>query len=136
MLPKIKINAFVSSVGHIHLDKKYQELDFSKIETNPVRCPDADSAAKMEEYIREIRKQGDTVGGVVTCVIQNVPVGLGEPVFDKLQADLAKALMGINAVKGFEIGSGFAAAEMLGSQHNDEIGANFETKTNRTTICG
>ena len=68
MLPKIKINAFVSSVGHIHLDKKYQELDFSKIESNPVRCPDADSAAKMEEYIREIRKQGDTVGGVVTVI--------------------------------------------------------------------
>ena len=121
MLPEIKINAFVSSVGHIHLDKKYQELDFSKIESNPVRCPDADSAAKMEEYIREIRKQGDTVGGVVTCVIQNVPVGLGEPVFDKLHAELGKAMLSINAVKGFEFGSGFEGIALRGSQHNDQF---------------
>ena len=81
----------------------------------------ADSAAKMEEYIREIRKQGDTVGGVVTCVIQNVPVGLGEPVFDKLHAELGKAMLSINAVKGFEYGSGFSGVELRGSQHNDII---------------
>ena len=130
MLPEIKINAFVSSVGHIHLDKPYQDLDFSKIESNPVRCPDADSAAKMEEYIREIRKQGDTVGGVVTCVIQNVPVGLGEPVFDKLHAELGKAMLSINAVKGFEFGSGFCGAEMKGSDHNDLYHADGTTKTN------
>lgn len=130
MLPEIKINAYVSSVGHIHLDKKYQELDFSKIESNPVRCPDEESAAVMEEYIREIRKQGDTVGGVVTCVIQNVPVGLGEPVFDKLHAELGKAMLSINAVKGFEFGSGFCGAEMKGSDHNDLYLADGTTKTN------
>ncbi len=130
MLPEIKINAYVSSVGHIHLDKKYQELDFSKIESNPVRCPDEQSAAEMEEYIREIRKQGDTVGGVVTCVIQNVPVGLGEPVFDKLHAELGKAMLSINAVKGFEFGSGFCGAEMKGSDHNDLYFADGTTKTN------
>lgn len=101
MLSEIKINAYVSSVGPIHLDTPYQELDFSKIESNPVRCPDEKSAAIMEEYIRDIRKQGDTVGGVVTCVIQNVPVGLGEPVFDKLHAELGKAMLSINAVKRF-----------------------------------
>jgi chorismate synthase len=130
MLPEIKINAFVSSVGHIHLDKNYQELDFSKIESNPVRCPDEASAAKMEEYIREIRKQGDTVGGVVSCVIQNVPVGLGEPVFDKLHAELGKAMLSINAVKGFEYGSGFCGAEMKGSDHNDLYHTDGTTKTN------
>ena len=130
MLPAIKINAYVSSVGHIHLDKKYQDLDFSKIESNPVRCPDEKSAALMEEYIREIRKQGDTVGGVVTCVIQNVPVGLGEPVFDKLHAELGKAMLSINAVKGFEFGSGFCGAEMKGSDHNDLYFADGTTKTN------
>ena len=80
ILPEIKINAYTSSVGDIFLEKPYQDLDFSKIESNPVRCPDEASAVKMEEYIREIRKQGDTVGGTVTCVIQNVPIGLGEPV--------------------------------------------------------
>ncbi|MBU2060910.1 MAG: chorismate synthase, partial [Bacteroidetes bacterium] len=104
ILPEIKINAYTSSVGDIFLEKPYQDLDFSKIESNPVRCPDEASAVKMEEYIREIRKQGDTVGGTVTCVIQNVPIGLGEPVFDKLHAELGKAMLSINAVKGFEYG--------------------------------
>ena len=90
MLPEIKINAYVSSVGSIHLDTPYQDLDFSKIESNPVRCPDEKSAAIMEEYIRDIRKQGDTVGGVVSCVIQNVPVGLGEPVLINCMRNLVK----------------------------------------------
>ena len=115
MLSNIKINAFVSSVGPLFLEKPYQDIDFSKIESNPVRCPDEEMAAKMEEYIRDIRKQGDTVGGTVTCVIQNVPVGLGEPVFDKLHAELGKAMLSINAVKGFEYGSGFCGAKMKGS---------------------
>jgi chorismate synthase len=101
MLPEIKINAYVSQVGPIVLEKHYQELDFSKIESNPVRCPDEQAAVVMEDYIRSIRKEGDTVGGVVTCVIQNVPIGLGEPVFDKLHAELGKAMLSINAVKGF-----------------------------------
>jgi len=130
LLPNIKINAFVSSVGTIFLDKPYQELNFSKTESNPVRCPDETTAAKMEELIRDIRKQGDTVGGTITCVLQNVPLGLGEPVFDKLHADLGKAMLSINAVKGFEYGSGFCGAQMKGSDHNDLYNPDGTTKTN------
>lgn len=130
MLPAIKINAYVSSVGPIFLEKRYQDLDFSKIENNPVRCPDQDMAVVMEDYIREIRKEGNTVGGTVTCVIQNVPVGLGEPVFDKLHAELGKAMLSINAVKGFEYGSGFDGAKMKGSEHNDLYNVDGTTKTN------
>ena len=130
MLPEIKINAFVSSVGPLALNKSYQELDFNLIESNLVRCPDPEMAVVMEDYIREIRKQGDTVGGTVTCVIQNVPVGLGEPVFDKLHAELGKAMLSINAVKGFEYGSGFEGSKMKGSEHNDLYNANGTTKTN------
>ena len=129
-IPEIKINAFVSSVGEIFIDKMYQELDFSLTETNAVRCPDLASAQKMEEYIKEIKKQGDTVGGTITCVIQNVPVGLGEPVFDKLHASLGKAMLSINAVKGFEFGSGFCGAKMKGSEHNDLYNPDGTTKTN------
>lgn len=130
MLSNIKINAFVSSVGEISLDKSYQELDFSLTESNPVRCPDTAKAAEMEAKIKEIRKEGDTIGGTVTCVLQNVPVGLGEPVFDKLHAELGKAMLSINAVKGFEYGSGFEGAKMKGSEHNDIFNADGTTKTN------
>ncbi len=130
MLSGIKINAFVSSVGEIALDKSYHELDFSLIESNPVRCPDPAKAAEMEAKIKEIRKEGDTIGGTVTCVLQNVPVGLGEPVFDKLHAELGKAMLSINAVKGFEYGSGFEGAKMKGSEHNDIFNADGTTKTN------
>lgn len=130
IIPDIKINAFVSSVGDISIDKPYQDLDFSLIETNPVRCPDLVAAAKMEEYIRQIKKEGDTVGGIITCVIQNVPIGLGEPVFDKLHAELGKAMLSINAVKGFECGSGFCGAKMRGSEHNDLYNPDGTTQTN------
>lgn len=130
MLPEIKFNAYVSSVGPIFLEKSYQELDFSKIESNPVRCPDEESAIIMEDYIRQIRKEGDTVGGTVTCVIQNVPIGLGEPVFDKLHAELGKAMLSINAVKGFEFGSGFEGVKMKGSEHNDLYNPDGTTQTN------
>jgi chorismate synthase len=130
IIPQIKINAFVSSVGDIFIDKPYQELDFSSIEQNPVRCPDMQIAKRMETYIKEIKKQGDTVGGTITCVIQNVPIGLGEPVFDKLHADLGKAMLSINAVKGFEFGSGFCGARMKGSEHNDAFNPNGTTKSN------
>ena len=130
VLKKIKINAFVSSVGEIFIDKPYQDLDFSKIETNVVRCPDAETAGKMEEHINEIRKEGDTVGGTITCVVQNVPIGLGDPVFDKLHAELGKAMLSINAVKGFEYGSGFCGARMKGSEHNDLYMPDGTTKTN------
>ena len=129
-LSNIKINAFVSQVGDLKLDKPYAQLDLSLTETNPVRCPDLVMASKMEEYIKEIRKEGDTIGGVITCVIQNVPVGLGEPVFDKLHAELGKAMLSINAVKGFEYGSGFSGVEMKGSAHNDQYNQDGSTKTN------
>ena len=130
IIPEIKINAFVSSVGEIFIDKPYQDLDFSLTESTAVRCPDLATAEKMETYIKEIKKQGDTVGGTVTCIIQNVPIGLGEPVFDKLHAELGKAMLSINAVKGFELGSGFCGARMKGSDHNDLYNADGTTKTN------
>lgn len=130
VMPEIKINAFVSSVGDIFINKPYQALDFSLTETNDVRCPDIETAKKMEECIKQIRKEGDTVGGTITCVIQNVPVGLGEPVFDKLHAELGKAMLSINAVKGFEYGSGFCGAKMKGSEHNDLFNSDGSTKSN------
>ena len=130
IISNIKINAFVSSVGDVFIDKPYQELDFSLIETNIVRCPDSETAAKMEQLITQVKKGGDTIGGTITCVIQNVPVGLGEPVFDKLHAELGKAMLSINAVKGFEFGSGFCGATMTGSQHNDLYNEDGTTKTN------
>ncbi|ALM47736.1 chorismate synthase [Flavobacterium psychrophilum] len=130
VMPEIKINAFVSSVGEIFIDKPYQALDFNLTETNNVRCPDIETAKKMEDYIKQIRKEGDTVGGTITCVIQNVPVGLGEPVFDKLHAELGKAMLSINAVKGFEYGSGFCGAKMKGSEHNDLFNSDGSTKSN------
>jgi len=130
VIPSIKINAFTSSVGDIFMEKPYQDVDFFKIEDNIVRCPDSETAEKMIDYIGEIKKQGDTVGGTVTCVIQNVPVGLGEPIFDKLHAQLGKAMLSINAVKGFEYGSGFCGAKMKGSEHNDIFNEDGTTKTN------
>jgi chorismate synthase len=131
-LREVKINAFVSQVGQMKLNSSYQELDFSLIESNPVRCPDPDMASKMEDYIKSIKKQGDTIGGVITCVAQNVPIGLGEPVFDKLHADLGKAMLSINAVKGFEYGSGFHGVTMKGSEHNDSFNPDGTTKTNKS----
>lgn len=132
MLPEITINAFVSGVGAIQLDKPYSSLDFSNTEQNPVRCPDPETAQKMEDYIKQIRKEGDTVGGIVSCVIKNVTVGLGEPVFDKLHAELGKAMLSINAVKGFEYGSGFEGSKMKGSDHNDPYNSDGTTKSNRS----
>ncbi len=129
-IPSIKINAYTSSVGDIFLEKPYQDLDFSKTEDNIVRCPDNVTAKKMIDRINSIRKQGDTIGGTVTCVIQNVPVGLGEPIFDKLHAQLGKAMLSINAVKGFEYGSGFCGAKMKGSEHNDIFNEDQSTQTN------
>jgi chorismate synthase len=130
IIPDIKINAFVSSVGDVFTDKPYQDLDFSLIESNLVRCPDGETAAKMEQLITQVKKEGDTIGGIITCVIQNVPIGIGEPVFDKLHAELGKAMLSINAVKGFEFGSGFCGATMTGSQHNDLYNEDGTTKTN------
>ncbi|RCW90607.1 chorismate synthase [Winogradskyella arenosi] len=126
----IDINAFTSSVGDIFIDKPYQDLDFDLIESNAIRCPDEATAAKMISKIEAIKKQGDTIGGTITCVIKNVPVGLGEPVFDKLHAELGKAMLSINAVKGFEYGSGFCGAKMTGSDHNDLFNSDGTTQTN------
>lgn len=132
VIPEISIQAFVSSVGEISIDKSYSELDLSMTEENLVRCPDTETAARMEELIREVRKQGDSIGGTITCVIKNVPVGLGEPVFDKLHAELGKAMLSINAVKGFEIGSGFDGTKMRGSAHNDIFESDGSTRTNHS----
>jgi chorismate synthase len=132
IIKEIKITAFVSSVGEIKIDKDYNSLDFSNIEKNPVRCADPNVAVEMEKYIKEIRKEGDTIGGVVTCVIENCPIGIGEPVFDKLHAELGKAMLSINAVKGFEFGSGFNGTKLKGSEHNDSFESNGTTKTNNS----
>ncbi len=129
-ISQININAFTSSVGDIFMEKPYLEVDFSKTESNIVRCPDEASAEKMIAKIKEIRKAGDTIGGTITCVVQNVPVGLGEPIFYKLHAELGKAMLSINAVKGFEFGSGFCGVKMQGSEHNDVFNADGSTKTN------
>ncbi|OWK98299.1 chorismate synthase [Kaistella haifensis DSM 19056] len=131
LLPEnVEINAYVSSVGEIFCEKPYQDLDFSKTDSNDVRCPDAETAEKMIARIKEIKKEGNTIGGTITCVIKNLPVGIGEPVFGKLQAELAKAMMNINAAKGFEYGSGFCGAKMTGKDHNDLFNSDFSTITN------
>ena len=115
----IAITAYTSQVGEIKLLKSYQDLDLSKTESNIVRCPDELLADTMIQKIEQVRKAGDTIGGTISCVINGVPVGLGEPVFDKLHADIGKAMLGINAVKGFEYGSGFEGVRLNGSMHND-----------------
>ncbi len=130
IVPDIKITAYVSAVGDIELNQPYRELNLNQIEQTPVRCPDLETAQLMINKIEQVKKQGDTVGGQVSCVIQNVPIGLGEPLFDKLQARLAYAMLNIPAVKGFEYGSGFAGSRMQGSQHNDIFNTDGSTKTN------
>ncbi len=115
----ISIFAYTSQVGDIQLLKDYNNLDFSKIDSNAIRCPDQLIAETMIQRIEQIKKAGDTIGGAISCVIKGTPAGLGEPVFDKLHADLGKAMLSINAVKGFEYGSGFEGTKMRGSEHND-----------------
>jgi len=125
----IQIHAFVDQVGNIQVPAVYI-LNPDNIEDNAVRCPHEETARKMENLILEVRKAGDTIGGSIRCTAIGVPIGLGAPVFDKLHAELGKAMLSINAVKGFEIGSGFSAVELLGSQHNDVILPNGSTLTN------
>jgi len=130
----VEINAYVSQVGELKAPS-YNSLDLSKTEDNIVRCPDPATAEKMIALIDQVRLDRDTIGGIVTCVIKNTPVGLGEPVFDKLHAELGKAMLSINAVKGFEYGSGFEGVQLRGSQHNDEFvneGGKIKTKTNHS----
>ncbi len=131
----ISIVAYVNSIGSVSVDSQYMELDLATTEESEVRCPDKNTSEKMLEAIKITSEQGDTLGGEITCVIKNTPIGLGEPVFDKLSADLAKAIMSINAVKGFEIGSGFSSVKMKGSAHNDIFvneGDRVHTSTNNS----
>ena len=127
----VSIQAYVSQVGNIKLEKTYQELDLSKTEESIIRCPDAATAYKMVSYIEDIRKEGDTIGGIVSCVINGTPIGLGEPVFDKLHADLGKAMLSINAVKGFEYGEGFNSINFKGSELNDSFVSSSEVENNK-----
>lgn len=129
----ITVQAYVSCVGPLKLDKPYQELDLSNTEQSIVRCPDPEMAEAMISYIEEIRKQGDTIGGIVSCVIKGTPAGLGEPVFDKLHADLGKAMLSINAVKGFEYGAGFDSVKHKGSELNDLFMPSSQSNNTRIT---
>lgn len=131
----ITVQAYVSQVGDLKLGKSYHELDLENTEENIVRCPDSDMAAQMIELIDQVRKDRDTIGGIVSCVVKGTPVGLGEPVFDRLHADLGKAMLSINAVKGFEYGSGFEGVKMRGSEHNDAFyqeGDRVRTRSNHS----
>ncbi len=130
----IKVQAYVSQAGTVKLKTPYTLLDLANTESNMVRCPDQEVANKMIALIEQTKKEGDTIGGVVSCVATNMPVGLGEPVFDKLHAALGHAMLSINAVKGVEFGSGFEGAKMKGSEHNDlfEAGDKITTKTNNS----
>ena len=131
----VKVQAYVSQVGSLKLDKSYQEMDLDKAEENIVRCPDPQTAEQMIQHIDETRKNRDTIGGIVSCVITGTPVGLGEPVFDKLHAILGQAMLSINAVKGFEYGSGFEGVKMYGLEHNDPFKSEdgkVETTTNHS----
>ncbi|MFV0377312.1 MAG: chorismate synthase [Mangrovibacterium sp.] len=131
----IRIDAFVKQVGEVELEKSYLELDLNQIDSNIVRCPDAETADKMIARILEAGNNHDTVGGIIQGVVRGVPVGFGEPVFNKLHADLGHAMLGINAVKGFEYGSGFEGTKLSGSQHNDifvKTGDGIRTKTNHS----
>ena len=129
----ITCESYVSQVGALKLEKSYQALDLSKSEENIIRCPDPETAEKMIELIDQTRKNRDTIGGVITGVIKGTPAGIGEPVFDKLHAELGKAMLSINAVKGFEFGSGFEGVKLNGSEHNDAFyteGDQVKTRTN------
>lgn len=131
ILSDVKFTAYTHSVGSLELTKN-DSVDFEVIEKNPVRCPNEKMASKMENFIKQIRKEGDTIGGIVKCVISNVPKNLGDPIFEKLHANLGKAMMTINAVKGFDYGSGFDGISMKGSEHNDLFNTDGSTKTNHS----
>jgi chorismate synthase len=133
---KIKIAAYTSQVGDIAVQKNYKTLDLAKVDSNAVRCPDKGIAEKMIKKIEQVRKAGDTIGGIISCVITGVPEGWGEPVFDKLHAELGKAMLSINAVKGFEFGSGFDGVQMNGSEHNDIFYMNKGKVSTRTNHSG
>ena len=131
----VTIQAYTSQVGHIALENDYRKYDLTLTETNPVRCPDASKAAEMEQLIAEVKAVGDTIGGIITCVVKGCPVGLGQPAFGKLHAALGGAMLSINAVKGFEYGEGFAGVTARGSEQNDIFYNNhghIDTRTNHS----
>ena len=132
----IKINSYVSQVGEIKLRKHYRELDLSKTESHLIRCPDPETAREMIRLIETVKEKGDTIGGTISCVITNPIVGLGEPVFDKLQADLAKAMLSINAAHGFDYGGGFETIEKRGSELNDIFIKDDDNITTKTNFSG
>lgn len=131
-LSGISVSAFVKQVADIGIEGDITDFDPAEIEASPVRCPDREVSEQIIDLIRKTGAKGDTLGGIISCVVKNVPAGLGEPVFDKLHADLGKAMLSINAVKGFEIGSGFGAVKMKGSEHNDRF-SSAKGKTITTT---
>lgn len=131
----IKVIAYTSQVGDIAIEHDYRKYDFSQIEQNAVRCPDAEVAKQMEQLILDVKAEGDTIGGIITCVIQGCPIGLGEPAFSKLHADLGASMLGINAVHGFEYGEGFSGVGQRGSEQNDLFfndNGNISTRTNHS----
>ncbi len=135
LYPALEIVAYVKTVHELNADVNPDTVRFEEVEANIVRCPDAPMAERMIEFIKSVRAEGDSVGGIVECVVRGVPPGLGEPVFDKLEADLAKAMMSLPATKGFEIGSGFAGTRQRGSEHNDAFvmdAGRVRTTTNRS----
>jgi len=144
LLPAYEAVAYVRTIHDIDSTVDMAKVTTAQVDATPVRCPDSDAAARMIERIKQIRSQGDSIGGTIECVVRGVPAGLGEPVFDKLEADLAKAMMSLPATKGFEIGSGFAGTLQTGSEHNDAFmvegevggigggGCRISTATNRS----
>ena len=130
LLHSVDINAFVSSVGEEFVEKPYQDLDFTQTENSLVRCPDEDAANRMIAAIEQAKVEGDSLGGTITCVAQGVPAGWGEPIFNKLHARLGQVMLSVNAVKGFEYGSGFCGAKMKGSEHNDSFSEGGKTTSN------
>jgi len=130
IIENIDITAYVSSIGAVELKYSYKDLDLAMVNQNIVRCPDNEVAKRMILNINEAKSKGDTLGGVISCVVRGVPIGWGEPIFNKLHACLGKAMLSINAVKGFEYGSGFSSTKMKGSEHNDSFLKDGVTKTN------
>lgn len=135
LCPGLEVVSYVRSIQHLQAEVNPDTVQFSAVESNIVRCPDAAMAERMIEHIKMVRSEGDSVGGVIECVVRGVPPGLGEPVFDRLEADLAKGVLSLPATKGFEIGSGFSGTTMRGSEHNDAFYMNagrVQTRTNRS----
>lgn len=131
IIPSISIHSYVSSIGNVH-SKSSDSLDLDLIDSNYVRCPDLETADKMIDLVEKIKEEGDSLGGVITTVVKNMPIGIGEPIFHKLESELARAMLSINATKGFELGSGFEGTKMKGSEHNDPWISESKTKTNHS----